>query len=611
MKESYKNYIVAIVSSLIAFVLYVLTLAPSVFFTDSGELASAAITLGIAHPTGYPLFILLSHIWSLLPINNSPIFQQNVLSAVFIAISVGVLQCIVKKILDFTNLTIYLKFFISFFTALLFASALIIWQLSNSIEVYPLQVLIFSLIILYAIKSRFENKSYWYVVSLLIGLGFANHLSIIFIIPGIIYFFFIDLGKSFSINRIELKTFLLLFIPLIIGLSFYLYLPLRSASLPTVNWGWVHRGLNELLYHIQGKQYQIWMFSGENLDKNIINYFSNLPYQLGVFGIFTSLIGVYRLFKINKDVLSFLLISAVFNFFYAINYSIHDIDAYFALSILILIIFSGLGIVFLFEKVGKLILPIALLLPLINIIFNLDVSNQSNNYLVEDYTKAVCSTLDSNAIIITAQWDYFNSAMIYYQNVENYRKDITIVEKELMRRTWYPLQFERLYPALYNTSKREFQNYQLDLSKFESGSDPMSYPLIQNHYIEVFRSIIEKNIDTRPIYIGIDILETEPEIYKGYHITPKGLSFKLSKSIDSSVYNFNNKLLDRFIQSKNTLKMNYLDSGIVNICASNLLSAATYFNMQKDKISTLKALNLSYKINQDVRILNSINELKK
>ena len=56
--------IIAFGISIVAFIVYVRTLCPTVDFIDSGELATVAYTLGIAHPTGYPLFTLVGWIFS-------------------------------------------------------------------------------------------------------------------------------------------------------------------------------------------------------------------------------------------------------------------------------------------------------------------------------------------------------------------------------------------------------------------------------------------------------------------------------------------------------------------------------------------------------------------
>jgi len=66
--------------------------------------------------------------------------------------------------------------------------------------------------------------------------------------------------------------------------------------------------------------------------------------------------------------------------------------------------------------------------------------------MVAEYTKNVLASMESNAILISSQWDYFVGPFMYEQIVEHKRSDVVIVEKELMRRTWYPLQFELQYP---------------------------------------------------------------------------------------------------------------------------------------------------------------------
>jgi hypothetical protein len=69
--------------ALTSFVVYVRTLAPTVTFIDSGELAAVASTLGVAHPTGYPLFTLLGWVFSRLPFIPEPIVGLNLMAALF------------------------------------------------------------------------------------------------------------------------------------------------------------------------------------------------------------------------------------------------------------------------------------------------------------------------------------------------------------------------------------------------------------------------------------------------------------------------------------------------------------------------------------------------
>ena len=64
----------------LTYCVYLLTMMPDIGFTDSGELAAVAHTLGIAHPTGYPLYTILSHVWSVIS-PFSTVYDLNLFGA--------------------------------------------------------------------------------------------------------------------------------------------------------------------------------------------------------------------------------------------------------------------------------------------------------------------------------------------------------------------------------------------------------------------------------------------------------------------------------------------------------------------------------------------------
>ena len=96
-----------LVTALFVFIIYLFTLAPSVVQIDSGELAAVQATLGIAHPTGYPLFTMLGYLFSLIPLPFTKIFQLNILAAIYCSTAVGVFTYTLKYCLD--NLSVFKK----------------------------------------------------------------------------------------------------------------------------------------------------------------------------------------------------------------------------------------------------------------------------------------------------------------------------------------------------------------------------------------------------------------------------------------------------------------------------------------------------------------------
>ena len=76
---------------------YLLTLAPTVTLVDSGELILACHSLGIAHPPGFPLYVLIGHLFAQLPFDHVA-YRLNLTSAFFAALTTLTVFCAVRLI---------------------------------------------------------------------------------------------------------------------------------------------------------------------------------------------------------------------------------------------------------------------------------------------------------------------------------------------------------------------------------------------------------------------------------------------------------------------------------------------------------------------------------
>lgn len=587
--------IFAIFSFLIPFIVYFSTTNPYLSFTDNGELMAVCVTLGIPHPTGYPLFTMLGHLWSLLPLCSSKIFQMNLLSAVWTALSATtfffaivslykILHSRTRKlkkasnIVDVSNWKIYLLGLIS---SLTFAFGKTIWIQATSLEVYSFQLLLFNLIILCSFESiRLQhNPNIIFLLFFLLGLAFSNHLTTILILPSLAFFLFFRSEDKIFFSRPSLKSLLLLIIPFIVGISPYLYLLFRSSQFPIFNWGWVSRSFDKFFYHVSGKQYRVWMFSStEAISENFKKFLNDLPFEFAYIGLVLVIIGIGFLLFRNRYILIFLLISFISCLVYSLNYQIHDIETYFSLAFIVLFLFFGSGLFFLWEKFRNYSLIFAIV-PFFLILLNYKENDESKNNLTLTYTKNVVDNLEKNAIIISAQWDYFCSPFWYLQQVEGYRKDVVLIEKELLRRTWYLEQLKRWYPQVINKSNSEITKFMEQLELFES-EKPYDAQEIQFRFENLLRSFVAKNIDERPVYITFDVLQNEYDRrpFLEYEQVPQGFAIRLLsdfRQVETDFKKINTKPFEYFINNEN-----HLVQGIIQATATNLVYLESYYRIQ-------------------------------
>ncbi|MBU1423304.1 MAG: DUF2723 domain-containing protein [Bacteroidetes bacterium] len=589
------NHLIGFGLSVGIFIVYLITLAPTVSFIDSGELSAVAATLGIAHPTGYPLFTILGWLFTKLPIDNTIIYKLNIMSALYGAASAYFFFLFLVSILEFLALgqaqtknvrpgqtsVSFPKLYRSIIPAvggtLLLAFSPTYWSQAVAVEVYSLHILFLSLILLTffnAVKVFLLHKSNpqkekptireLSVFALLLGMSFTNHMTTILLMPGLIYMFFFVYGFT----RDTWRLILILLVAFVAGLSFYLYFPVRAANSPLLNWG-NPVDLEKIFWHLSGKQYRVWIFSSTDAAVKQFKYFINdLPKEFNYIFLIVCLLGIWSLYKRRRELLIFTILLFIGCVGYSINYDIHDIDSYFLLAYFTLATWIAIGIQFILTRIRKsstvicasTLFVIITFLPLAG---NYQDVDESRNYYVEDYTKNMFESIDPNGIIISFQWDYFVSASYYYQLVEGFRSDVVVIDKELLRRSWYFKQLETQHPQVIKQSKLEIDAFLIELYKFEHNL-PYAYEAIENRFAEVIRSIIEKNIDEQAVYVTGEI---ETQYLSGYEKIPAGLCFRIIKHgqvVEPKKYNFkyrSHKKRNKYIDNINEL---YVNAMIVN-----------------------------------------------
>jgi Protein O-mannosyl-transferase TMEM260-like len=521
-----------------AFVVYCMTLAPSVSFIDSGELAAVAYTLGVAHPSGYPLFTLLGWLCAHLPLPWEEILRLNLMAALFSAVGTGVFFLVARRVLRMVSSgegpsrggpEKFLLHAASAGAALLLGFSETYWAQAQAVEVYSLHALFLSLVLLLGLRAAYPphnrpGQVSWIIFAFVVGLSFTNHMTTVLLAPGLIALYFLTQGTT----QASWKQLGIMGVPFLVGLSVYLYLPIRSSAGPVLDWG--HPTTPErLLWHLGGGQYRVWLFSSTEVAGRQLRYFtSGLPAEFAYLGVVAAAIGLVLLMARNRSLLLVIVLLFAACVAYSINYDIHDIDSYFLLAYFCVALLAGVGLyeigAFLRKHIGKVPLAICMLLPAaFSAWYHFDTNNERGNYLVEDYTMNMFRSVDSNAVVLSYQWDYFVSASYYYQLVKGYRPDVTVIDKELLRRSWYLDQLERVHPALIHQSINEVEAFRKELYKFEHDL-PYNAAVIQARFVAMISGFLRKSMENRPVYVTPEI---EPEFTAGMQRVPSGLAFRL------------------------------------------------------------------------------------
>ena len=411
---------------LVAFSVYLRTLAPTVMWYDMGELATASHVLGIAHNTGYPLYILLGKLFTLIPIGDVA-YRVNLMSAVFAALTVVVVYLIIHRLTG--------SWLASALGSLTVAFSSTLWASANWAESYPLNAFSAALITLLLLHWRESGRvRELYLVFLVFGLSLGNHRLIVLLLPGMLMFLWAGRG-SLSAGRL-LRCGLLF----LLGLSVYIYLPLRGSQHPDLNWAQPANWRTYLSMFLTGDSpgdYWDFAFLGR------LNILSVFPWnEFTPFGLVLAAVGLIHTWRRRRLFALYGLSLCVFVGLVALSYDIHNVYNYFIPAYLMLGVWIGCGahalLSFVFQRVelGRLqwaysghylFLPMAavlLLLPSFLLARNLSRVDRSDDYSAYDFALTTLERVKPHSTIVADSWTA--SPFWYLQLVEGYRRDVFV-----------------------------------------------------------------------------------------------------------------------------------------------------------------------------------------
>jgi hypothetical protein len=238
----------------VTFAVYAWTASPSLGWLDSPEFVAASAELGVAHSPGHPVPALLGKLCALLPFGDLP-FRVNLASALLGAVAALALTAAAEQALRSTapRLGAHARAALAAAAGLIYAFSWAAWTQSVRAEVYALQAALLAAAtgaVLAYTRDRGRDPRPLYLAGLFTGLGLANHhfMAVCFFLP----------AAALVCAQPPLLRWRRAGITAALGLlalACFLYLPVRSATGPVVNWGAPHN-LARFLWTVSARAFQ-------------------------------------------------------------------------------------------------------------------------------------------------------------------------------------------------------------------------------------------------------------------------------------------------------------------------------------------------------------------
>lgn len=528
---------------------YAATLAPTVTFVDSGELIAAANSLSVAHPPGFPLYMLIAHLATVLPLGTVA-ERVNLVSAVLAGVAAAVVGLLVLEIVHRHTLRrpraepVWAGAAAAVAGGLTFAFSRTLWSYATVAEVYSLNIALILVVVLLALRwGTGTGNKLLYAAAALFGLALGvHHVTVLLVLPALLWLAFRLRGARFLAGR---TMFAAALIAAASAAIVYAYLPLAASREVGLNWG-DPQTLERVWWHVTGRQYQAFFdFSPAQLFNSLADEARFLLRQFGPPWFPLALVaagaGAVRLFLTDRTMFWFLVLVAAPNLGYVLVYPIsEDRDAYLLPSYAALALAAALGVhaIAAMPLLSKRLAAAAAvaavgLLPAVSFAANLPFEDRRGYFAARDYVDGMLETVGPNGLLLTYDWEVY-SPLLYVQDVEQRRQDVIVIDGNLLRRSWYFDYLQRRYPTLLSEAQEPVDLYLDDLRRWEQ--DPVLYEQpdlnqrIEARFQAVIASFVNNALLSGAAYATQDIAvqgDTAALLARQYSFVPHGLVLQL------------------------------------------------------------------------------------
>jgi hypothetical protein len=481
-------YLVAGCVALGTLILYTLTLAPTTQFWDTSEYIAAAYVLGIPHPPGNPLFVLLAHVWGLVPWMAGYAARINLFAATTSALAAGCWFLIGERWLQPIVPATWPRRLAAIAGAVVAATAFTVWNQSVVNEkVYTVSLFSIALVLWLAVRwgdlvNEDRRDHHLLTIVYLLALTATNHLMGLLVGPAVLVYVLYTDHKVLTSPRFLISAVLVG----AVGVSVWYFLYVRAHFYPAINEGepttW--KALKDVLNREQyGKppvterqadlvaqlgmwiQYFTWQWGHD--------WAEGPRRALGVIFGSLGLLGAYRHWKADRrsavamtSLMATLTVLLIFylNFKYGFSEypdrpqlprEVRERDYFFIASYAMWGIWVGIGLATLMEWIVEglaqrvpdverrwLLATPVLVIAFVPLVGNRLTASRAHETLARDFAVDMLQSVEPYGVLVTAG-DNDTFPLWYAQEVEGIRRDVTVLNLSLANTDWYLRQMQR------------------------------------------------------------------------------------------------------------------------------------------------------------------------